>query len=136
MRITDLKTLIVGNPWKNWLFVKLVTAEGLSGLGEATGGLETAPIEAQLNEISHFIVGEDPLNPTRLWQKMYKGAFLNTSVAMSAIEIACWDILGKHLGAPLWQLLGGKQRPRLRVYAKAGTRARAIPPFSLRRPVK
>jgi galactonate dehydratase len=48
---------------------------------------------------------------------MYKGVFLGTSVAMSAIEIACWDILGKSLNAPLWKLLGGKQRPRLRAYA-------------------
>ncbi len=117
MRITELKTLIVGNPWKNWLFVKLHTDEGITGLGEATGGLETAPIEAQLNELGRFVIGEDPLSPARLWQKMYKGVFLNTSVAMNAIEIACWDILGKSLGAPLWKLLGGKQRPRLRVYA-------------------
>jgi galactonate dehydratase len=129
MRITDLKTFIVGNPWKNWLFVKLVTDEGITGLGEATGGLETAPIEAQLNEISHIVVGEDPLNPARLWQKIYKATFLNTSVAMSAIEIACWDILGKHLGTPVWQLLGGKQRSRLRVYANGWYKGPRDPVF-------
>jgi galactonate dehydratase len=117
MRITELKTFIVGNPWKNWLFVKLHTDEGVIGFGEATGGLETAPIEAQLHEISRFVIGEDPLCPTRLWQRIYKGVYLNTSVAMSAVEIACWDILGKTLDVPIWKLLGGKQRPRLRVYA-------------------
>lgn len=129
MRITEVKTFIVGNPWKNWLFVKLLTDEGLSGLGEATGGLETAPIEAQLKEISRFIIGENPLDPTRLWQKMYKGTFLNTSIAMSAIEIACWDVLGKHLGTPLWQLLGGKQRPRLKVYANGWYKGPRDPSF-------
>jgi galactonate dehydratase len=129
MQITGLKTFIVGNSWKNWLFVKLVTDGGITGLGEATGGLETAPIEAQLNEISSLILGEDPLNPARLWQKLYKATFLNTSIAMNAIEIACWDILGKHLGAPLWQLLGGKQRPRLRVYANGWYKGPRDPTF-------
>lgn len=129
MQITDLKTFIVGNPWKNWLFVKLVTDEGITGLGEATGGLETAPIQAQLNEVSSFILGEDPLNPSRLWQKLYKATFLNTSIAMSAVEIACWDILGKHLNAPVWQLLGGKQRPRLRVYANGWYKGPRDPVF-------
>ncbi len=129
MRITELKTLIVGNPWKNWLFVKVCTDEGLTGLGEATGGLETAPIEAQLRELRRFVIGEDPLSPSRLWQKMYKGVFLNTSIAMSAIEIACWDILAKALNAPLWKLLGGKQRPRLRVYANGWYRGPRDPAF-------
>jgi galactonate dehydratase len=129
MRITDLKVFTVGNPWKNWLFVELFTDEGITGLGEATAGLETAPVEAQLNEISAFVLGEDPLNPVRLWHKLYKATFLNTSNAMSAIEIACWDILGKHLGAPLWQLLGGKQRPRLRAYANGWYKGPRDPAF-------
>ena len=129
MRITGLKTIICGNPWKNWLFVRLETDEGLTGLAEATSGIETRPIEAQLQEIGRFIVGEDPLHPARLWQKVYKGLFLNTSVAMSAVEIACWDILGKSLGAPLWKLLGGKQRPRLRVYANGWYKGPRDPVF-------
>ena len=63
------------------------------------------------------IIGADPTQPEALWQKMYKGLFLSTNVGMAAIEIACWDILGKSLGVPLWRLLGGKQRPSIRVYA-------------------
>jgi galactonate dehydratase len=129
MRITGLKTLVVGNPWKNWLFVEISTDEGLAGLGEATGGLETQPVEAQLQELSRFLIGEDPLHPGRVWQKMYKGQFLNTSIAMSAVEIACWDILGKSLGAPLWKLLGGKQRPRLRAYANGWYKGPREPAF-------
>jgi galactonate dehydratase len=117
VKITQVQTFIVGNPWKNWLFVKLHTDEGPSGLGEATSGLSTKPNEAAVQELARFVIGEDPLQPEALWQKMYKGMFLRADMAMNAVEIACWDILGKTFNRPLWQLLGGKQRPRLRVYA-------------------
>jgi galactonate dehydratase len=117
MKITEIKTFVVGNPWKNWVFVKVLTDEGLTGIGEATGGLSTKPGEAQVHELERFVIGQDPLQPERLWHAMYKGLFLNANVGMNAIEIACWDILGKSLNAPVWKLLGGKHRPRLRVYA-------------------
>ncbi len=117
MKITELRTFVVGNPWKNWVFVKVYTDEGLVGVGEATGGMSAKPAEAQVQELARFVIGEDPLQPERLWHKMYKGLFLGVNHAMNAIEIACWDILGKSLAAPVWKLLGGKQRPRLRVYA-------------------
>jgi galactonate dehydratase len=117
MKITDIKTFVVGNPWKNWLFLKVYTDEGIVGIGEATSGLKTKPVEAHIHELSRFVIGEDPRHPERIWQRMYMGAYLNTDSAMSGIEIACWDILGKSLGVPLWQLLGGKQRDQLRVYA-------------------
>ena len=117
MKITEIKTFVVGNPWKNWVFVKVLTDAGLVGWGEATGGLETKPLEAQVHELERFAIGEDPIHPERLWQKMYKGLFLGNNVAMNGITIACWDILAKSLNAPLWKLLGGKQNPSLRVYA-------------------
>jgi galactonate dehydratase len=117
MKISEVRTYTVGNPWKNWVFVKVFTDEGVVGVGEATAGLNTKPSEAQVHELGRFVIGEDPLAPERLREKMYKGMFLNNSVALSAIEIACWDILGKTLNAPLWKLLGGKVQPRLRVYA-------------------
>lgn len=117
MKITELRTFVVGNPWKNWVFVKVYTDEGLVGVGEATGGMSAKPGEAQVQELARFVIGEDPLQPERLWQRMYKGLFLGVNQAMNAIEIACWDILGKSLAAPVWKLLGGKQQPRLRVYA-------------------
>jgi galactonate dehydratase len=117
MKITEVKTFVVGNPWKNWVFVKVDTDAGLVGWGEATAGLETKPPEAQVHELERFVIGEDPIHPERLWQKMYKGLFLGNNVAMNGITIACWDILAKSLNAPLWKLLGGKQNPSLRVYA-------------------
>jgi len=129
MRITNLKTFVVGNPWKNWVFVKVETDEGLTGLGEATGGLKTLPIEAEVQELSRFVIGADPLQPEQLWQQMYKGVFLNSSPALSAIECACWDILGKSLNAPVWRLLGGKHRPKLRVYANGWYKGPRDPAF-------
>ncbi len=128
MKITEIKTYVVGNPWKNWVFVKLFTDEGLTGVGEATMGLSSVG-ESQLKELARFLIGEDPLHPERVWQKMYKGLFLSGNVAASAIEIACWDILGKSLNAPLWQLLGGKQNPRIRVYANGWYKGPRDPAF-------
>jgi galactonate dehydratase len=129
MKITSIKTYMVGNPWKNWVFVKVFTDEGLTGIGEATGGLSARPGEAQAEEMARFVIGEDPLQPARLWQKMYKGLFLDSNVGMNAIEIACWDILGKSLGKPIWQLLGGKLNPRLRVYANGWYQGPRDPSF-------
>ena len=104
MKIVDFKTFIVGNPWKNWVFIKLYTDEGITGLGEATGGLSTKPHPADIEELARFVIGEDPRHPDKLWDKMYKGRFLKPSLGMSGIELACWDILGKslvHMGANL-----------------------------------
>jgi galactonate dehydratase len=129
MKITDIKTYIAGNPWKNWVFVKVFTDEGITGLGEATSGLSTRPGEAQVHELGRFLNGEDPLQPEAIWQRMYKGLFLGINVAMNAIEIACWDILGKSLNAPLWKLLGGKQRPKVRVYANGWYQGPRDPAF-------
>jgi len=129
LKITHLETFVVGNPWKNWVFVRVDTDEGLSGLGEATGGLSAKPGEAQVHELERFVLGEDPLQPERLYHRMYKGLFLGTNVGMCAIEIACWDILGKSLGAPLWKLLGGQQRPRLRAYANGWYQGPRDPAF-------
>jgi len=117
LRIVDARTFVVGNPWKNWIFVKVYTDEGIVGLGEATQGLTTKPAEAAVHELKPLYVGQDPRNVVAVWDRMYKGIFLGQNSAMTAIECACWDILGKSLGVPVWQLLGGKLRPRIRAYA-------------------
>ncbi|MGY8827437.1 MAG: mandelate racemase/muconate lactonizing enzyme family protein [Candidatus Latescibacterota bacterium] len=129
MKITELKTFVVGNPWKNWIFVKLYTDEGLTGLGEATGGLATKPNLGDVEELTRFVIGEDPRHPDKIWQKMYRGRFANPSTGMSGIELACWDLLGKSLGVPVWQLLGGKHRDQLRVYANGWCRGPRDPLF-------
>lgn len=131
MKITDLRTVIVGNPWKNWLFVVLETDEGLRGLGEATLGLSTRPVEGALHELRRFVLGQDPLAIPRIWERMRQGWYLPTDLvhitAMSGVEIACWDLLGKRLGAPLYQLLGGPARDRIPVYANGWYRGRRAP---------
>jgi galactonate dehydratase len=116
MRITDLKTFVVGNPWKNWVFVKLYTDEGIVGLGEATGGLATKPNLGDVEELRRHVIGEDPHHPERVWYKLHKARFYGATIGMSAIEQACWDILGKSLNVPVWQLFGSKHHRELRVY--------------------
>jgi galactonate dehydratase len=117
VRITDTQTVVVGNPWKNWILVRVLTDEGVVGLGEATGGLSTKPIEAAVHELKPLYLGQDPRDVNALWDRMYKGLYLNQNQAMSGVEMACWDILGKTLNVPVWRLLGGKVRPRIRAYA-------------------
>jgi galactonate dehydratase len=117
MKITDIRTVVVGNPWKNWILVVVETDEGLKGLGEATGGLSTQPTVAQVDEVKHLAIGRDPRNVHEIWNHLYLSGFLNITPAMSGIEMACWDILGKSLGVPVYTLLGGKVRESVRVYA-------------------
>ena len=99
MKITDLRTFVVGHPWKNWVFVKLYTDEGLTGLGEATHGLATKPSVGDVEELRRHVIGEDPTEPEILWFKMYKARYLKNSViGLSAIEQACWDIFSEEPG--------------------------------------
>ena len=117
MIITDIQTFVVGNPWKNWVFVQVHTDEGLTGVGEATGGLSTKPHEAQVHELKPIVTGQDPRNVRALWDHMFKSVYLNSYPAMAAVEMACWDIAARELGVPVWRLLGGMSRPRIRAYA-------------------
>ena len=117
MKISDVRTVIVGNPWKNWIFVVVETDDGLIGVGEATGGSETQPRVAAIQEIKHLVIGMDPRNVHEIFHKLYLAAFLKVTQAMAGIEMACWDILGKSLGVPVYTLLGGKVRDNVRVYA-------------------
>jgi L-alanine-DL-glutamate epimerase-like enolase superfamily enzyme len=84
MKITDLKTFVVGNPWKNWVFVKLETDEGLTGLGEATGGLATKPVVGDIEELVRHVIGADPRHPERLWFKLHNAQYQGISNGMSA----------------------------------------------------
>ena len=118
MKIADIKVIVVGNPWKNWIFVKLITDEGIEGLGECTGGLETKSHVSTIEEWRSRLVGRDPTKVQELLDFMRKTLFLGRGGnALAGIEMACWDIIGKTCGKPLYQLLGGKIRPRIRVYA-------------------
>src|SRR5687767_8860311 len=124
MKITGLKTFVVDSGGGNWVFVKVYTdQDGLTGLGEGTVMSKAQTIAASIQEHERFLVGRDPANIEWLWQAMYRyprwrgGPVLNS--AISAIEMALWDIKGKALGVPVWQLLGGAARDRIRCYSHA-----------------
>lgn len=133
MKITDMKTIIVGNPWKNWLFVRLMTDEGISGLGECTYGLGTRAVEAMLEEMRDLVIGEDPRQIDFLADKWRKALFLVNgpivSTALSGLNIACWDLTAKEANLPLYRLLGGRTRPRIRAYANGWYQGPREPSF-------
>jgi galactonate dehydratase len=135
VKIVDLRTTIVGNPWKNWVFVEVLTDDGLVGIGEATEGLWTKPVEAAVHELKPLVLGLDPLDIGAVWDAMHKGLYLNQNAAMSGIDMACWDLLGKTLGVPVWRLLGGKARGRIRAYANGWYRGPRDPAFFAERAV-
>jgi len=118
MKITDMQVIVVGNPWKNWIFLRLFTDEGIIGLGECTGGLETKSHVGFLEELRSRVIGRDPRCIQALLDFLRKTLFLNRGGSVvSGIEMACWDIVGKICNQPLYQLLGGKVREKIRVYA-------------------
>src|SRR5918999_2726765 len=115
MKITRVEPIQVDR----YMFVQVHTDAGIVGLGEsgAWGYLEAS--EAVVRKFAHYLVGEDPLRIEHHWQYMYRSShFRGAGImgALSAIDIALWDIAGKHFGVPVYQLLGGKVRDKARVY--------------------
>jgi len=110
MKIKDVKTYLVGNPWKNWLFLRLETDEGLHGVGEGTLGHFSRTVETAVHEMKPLILGLDVFQTEAIVQRMARDVFADGGqikmCAISAIEIACWDIIGKALGQPIYNLLG------------------------------
>ena len=120
--IADVETYAVANPWKPWVFVRLETEQGVTGLAEATAHGKPRTVAAAVEEMSDFFIGEDPFDTERLWLEMYRDEWfsknvINTTV-ISAVDMACWDIKGKVLDKPVYELLGGSVHgDRLRAYA-------------------
>jgi len=122
MRITDVETHVLGDNWRNIVFVKVITDEGLYGIGEATIQNRDEAVVTYLHAAKHrHIIGSDPFNIEDLWLRMYRNDFWRGGViantALSAVEIACWDIVGKALGQPVYRLLGGQCHTRIKAYA-------------------
>lgn len=130
MKITDLKLRFA----KHYLFVQIYTDAGIVGLGEAGNwGYLQATAEAIL-KFKDYLIGKDPFRIEDLNQNFYRSVYFRGSVimsAISAIDIALWDIKGKALGVPVYELLGGKTREKVRVYASVMTKE--TDPESLRR---
>jgi galactonate dehydratase len=122
LRITRLETLLVK---PRWLFLKIHTDAGIVGLGEPIVEGRAKTCAAAIEEIAPDLIGKDPRNVIHHWQSIYRHAFYRggpiLTSALSGIEQALWDIKGKHLGVPIYELLGGPTRDRVRVYAHART---------------
>ncbi len=128
MRIVDLKTFVVGNPpphqgGRYFIFLKLITDEGISGLGEAyvaTFGPKT--VVAMIEDVfQRHLEGRDPHRIEEMWRRVYgSGYALRPDISLigvlSALEMACWDIVGKAAGKPVYELLGGRVHEGLRSY--------------------
>lgn len=131
MRITAIETYTVGAGWKNWLFVRVVTDEGIIGLGEGTLNGFIRTTEAAVRELEHLVIGEDPLRVTALAKRLLDSVSLDGGhihrTAIASIEVACWDILGKSLGVPVHQLLGGRVRDSVLGYANGWYRTERTP---------
>ncbi len=122
MKISDVKTYVVGTEWRNLTFVKVITDEGLEGIGEVRMLNHTDALLGYFAEaVPNHILGHDPSNIEELVQKMFRNDFARAGeIAMSAIatvEMACWDIIGKSLNQPVYKLLGGAVRDRIKAYA-------------------
>ncbi|KGD96994.1 MULTISPECIES: mandelate racemase/muconate lactonizing enzyme family protein [Rhizobium/Agrobacterium group] len=115
---------------RNWLFLKIETDEGITGIGECSGWPRV--IETAIKDLAPLLIGEDPAHIEKLWQKMaiaMMGHGMLGTVgggAMTGIDMALWDIKGKALGVPVWNLLGGKVRDRIPIYSHANTVEQAL----------
>lgn len=120
MKVTDIKTFAVDCFRTNWVFVKIYTDEGITGVGEATLEYKEKALFGAVEHIKEYLVGKNPLDIERHRHDIYRDAYWRGGPvlmsALSAVETALWDILGKTLGVPVYQLLGGKVRDKVRIY--------------------
>ncbi|MSV27974.1 MAG: galactonate dehydratase [Bryobacterales bacterium] len=124
MKITGIKTFLVGEGSRNWVYVKILTDQGIYGIGEAySAGPDEATIKV-IEDFATWLVGQDPRNVQYLFDVMYNttrfpgGLIVNS--AISGIEHALWDIAGKSAGVPVWALIGGRTRNKIRTYQSTG----------------
>ena len=128
LKITKLETFLVR---PRWLFLKVHTDAGIVGLGEPILEGRATTCAAAVAEIAPYLVGKDPRQVVHHWQAIYRHAFYRggpiMTSALSGIDMALWDIKGKALGVPVYELLGGPTRRKVRVYAHANTPAAMRP---------
>ncbi len=122
MKIVDVTTHVMGTAWRNLTFVRVLTDEGLEGVGEVRMLNHTDALLGYLAEaVPNHVLGHDPSDVEDLVRRMYRNDYARAGeIAMSAIsviEIACWDIVGQALGQPVYKLLGGAVRDRIKAYA-------------------
>lgn len=125
VKITNIKAVVVNAEMRNWVFVKVETDQaGLWGWGEATLNWKTRAVAATIEDLTPLIIGRDPRDIENLVRIMHKHSYYKLGIigatAISGIEHALWDIFGKSLGVPVWRLLGGKTRDKVKLYTHLG----------------
>ena len=123
MKIKEI-SVFVCNPGRNFVTVKILTDAGIYGLGDATlNGREMAVVAYLEEHVAPCLVGRDPLDSEDIWQYLYRGVYWRrgavTMAAIAAIDMALWDIKGKSANMPVYQLLGGRSRTAVSLYAHA-----------------
>ena len=125
--ITGFKTYIVGNPWKNWVFLVLDTSDGIQGLGEASLNGFTLTSEMAIRELQQYFVGRSAFDIRAIRRDMLQSVYSDGGQihrsATAAVEAACWDLVGKALGQPVYALWGGRVRDSIRLYANGWYRS-------------
>ena len=123
MKITEAR-VIVTCPGRNFVTLKIVTDEGIYGLGDATlNGRELSVVSYLQDHVAPCLIGRDPQQIEDIWQYLYRGAYWRrgpvTMTAIAAVDTALWDLKGKIANLPLYQLLGGRSRTGVLVYGHA-----------------
>jgi len=125
MKITEVKTFFMGVARQSWLFVKIETDEGIYGWGEGSLEGQERAVASAIDDMSRKIIKKDPTLIEQHWQTLYRHGFWRGGVvlnsALSAIDQALWDITGKVYNAPVYKLLGGAVREKVRAYTRART---------------
>jgi galactonate dehydratase len=125
MKIEKLRTVVVNAEMRNWVFCKVETDQaGLYGWGEGSLEWKTRAVVGAIEDFAPMVIGEDPRRIEHIYQKLYRQSFWRLGVigmsGISAIEQALWDIKGKVLGVPVYELLGGQVRDKVRMYTHLG----------------
>lgn len=121
LTVTDVIPHVLFGGRTNLIFVEIQTNHGITGVGEASLEGKTEAVVGAINDVKEYLIGKDPTRIEHHWQTIYRHSFWRGGVvigtAISGIEQALWDILGKALGVPVHELLGGRVRDRVRLYA-------------------
>ena len=132
MKITDIVTLVMGTSWRNLTFVKVETDEGITGISEVRMNNRTDALVAYIDGAKRrHVIGSDPFNTEDLYQRLFRDDYGRAgeivATGISVIEIACWDIIGKTLNQPVYRLLGGACRDKIKAYANGWYRVERTP---------
>ena len=132
MKITDVKTLVMGTSWRNLTFVKVETDEGLTGVSEVRMNNRTDALLAYLDGAKRrHVIGCNPFNTEDIYQRMFRNDYGRAgeivATGISVVEIACWDIIGKALNQPVYRLLGGVCHDKIKAYANGWYKVERTP---------